>query len=75
MHSVQTADYRRLFLSCILAMVSRALRLVKALASLSPALLYANVEALVSVRHRHPVTHVHNAMAEVVVRAAQMLEA
>jgi len=54
---------------------ARALRLVKALASLSPALLYANAEALVGVRHRHPVTHVRNAMAEVVVRAAQMLDA
>ena len=50
-------------------------RLIRALASLSPALLYANAEALLHVRHHHPVIQVRTAAAEIVARAAQAHDA
>jgi hypothetical protein len=52
-----------------------ALRLAKALASLSPALLYTHAEAFVGVRLLHPVTQVRTAAAEIVARAAQSIDA
>ena len=52
-----------------------ALRLARALASLSPALLYTHAEAFVEVRLHHPVTQVRIAAAEIVARAAQSIDA
>ena len=52
-----------------------ALRLVRAIASLSPALLYTHAGAFVEVRLHHPVTQVRIAAAEIVARAAQSIDA
>lgn len=52
-----------------------ALRLARALASLSPTLLYTHAEAFVEVRLHHPVTQVRIAAAEIVARAAQSIDA
>ena len=52
-----------------------ALRLVRAIASLSPALLYTHAGAFVEVRLHHPVTQVRIAAAEIVSRAAQSIDA
>ena len=51
------------------------LRLVRAIASLSPALLYTHAGAFVEVRLHHPVTQVRIAAAEIVSRAAQSIDA
>ena len=52
-----------------------ALRLVRAIASLSPALLYTHAGAFVEVRLHHPVTQVRIAAAEIVSRAALSIDA
>ena len=52
-----------------------ALRLVRAIASLSPALLYTHAGAFVEVRLHHPVTQVRIAAAEIVARAVRSIDA
>ena len=52
-----------------------ALRLVKAIALLSPALLYTHAGAFVEVRLHHPVTQVRIAAAEIVARAVRSIDA